>query len=68
MIAFYSDGTTQAKAYDHGTDWQIISDKKEQWFSTWSDNKRASLHNAFVSFLGRDIDPRTIHGLMDVKG
>lgn len=68
MIAFYSDGKTQAKAYFHGSDWQIVSDKKEMWFSTWSDNKRASLHRAFVFFLGHDVNPDQIHGLKDVRG
>ena len=68
MIAFYSDGKTQAKAYDHGSDWQIVSDKGERWFSVWSQDKRASLHRAFVAFLGHDVNPDQIHGLKDVKG
>ena len=68
MIAFYSDGSQQVKAYDHGSDWQLVSDKKEQWFSTWSQDKRASLHRAFVGFLGHDVNPSQIHGLKDVRG
>jgi len=68
MIAFYTDGKTLVKAYSHNTDWQLLSDKKERWFSTWSHDKRASLHRAFVSFLGHDIDPNQIHGLKDIRG
>ncbi len=68
MIAFYTDGKILVKAYSHNTDWQLFSDKKERWFSTWSHDKRASLHRAFVSFLGHDIDPNQIHGLKDVRG
>ena len=55
------------KAYFHGTDWQLVSDKKERWFSTWQHDKRASLHRAFTSFLGHDINANEIHGLKDIK-
>jgi hypothetical protein len=68
MIAFYSDGKTLVKAYFHGDDWQLIGEKGERWFSTWSHDKRASLHRAFVSFLGHDVNPDQIHGLKDVRG
>lgn len=67
MIAFYSNGKTQVKAYFHGTDWQLVSDSKEQWFSTWQHDKRASLHRAFVAFLGHGISANEIHGLKDIK-
>jgi len=67
MIAFYSDGTKQVKAYDQGSDWQLIDGKTERWFSTWSDNRRASLHSAFVRFLGHDVNPNQIHGLRDIR-
>jgi hypothetical protein len=67
MIAFYSDGTKQVKAYDHGSDWQLIDGKNERWFSTWSNDKRASLHSAFSRFLGHDVNPNQIHGLKDIK-
>jgi hypothetical protein len=68
MIAFYTDGKTNVRAYLQGSDWQLLSDTKERWYSTWEGNKRNSLLRAFTSFLGREIDPNLIHGLKDVRG
>ena len=68
MIAFYSNGKTQVKAYFHETDWQLLSDDKEQWFSTWSHDKRGSLIRAVTSFMGHDVRPDQIHGLKDIRG
>lgn len=66
MIAFYTDGKDAIKAYDHGTDWQLISEKMgERWFSKWQHDKRASLHNAFNKFVGRELPRGVIHGLCD---
>lgn len=48
MFAFIRVGSCLAKAYDMGTDWQIItSDGNEYWFSVWQANKKASLYTAF---------------------
>jgi hypothetical protein len=68
MIAFYTDGKTLVKAYYHDSDWQLVSDKQERWFSTWTNDKKASLLRAFTSFLGHDVNPDLVHGLKDVRG
>ena len=55
MKAFIRIGNYLAKAYDHGTDWQILtSDGKEYWFSVWQADHKASLENALLSACKRD--------------
>ena len=67
MIAFYSNGKNQVKAYLHGTsDWQLIDDtSKERWFSVWQADVKGSLHNAFCRFLGYEIKRNQIVGMAD---
>lgn len=66
MIAFYSNGKNQIKAYLHGSDWQLIDDTgREQWFSVWQDNPKESLHQAFNRYLGYEIKKNQIAGLAD---
>ena len=50
MRAFIRIGSYLAKAYDQGTDWQVLtSDGKEYWFSVWQADQKASLENALLS-------------------
>jgi hypothetical protein len=70
MIAFYSNGKNQIKAYLHhnlyGSSWQLIDDTgKERWFSVWQANPKESLHSAFNRFLGYEIQRNQIAGLAD---
>ena len=48
MKAFYRDNDLLVKAYDHGSDWQLVDNQgNERWFSIWSFDKKASLLRAF---------------------
>ena len=64
MNAFIRIGSYTAKAYDMGTDWQVLtSDGKEYWTSVWQADKKASLYAAlskackldFVEFNEKEI-------------
>lgn len=47
MKAFIRIGSYTAKAYDMGSDWQVLtSDGKEYWSSVWQADKMASLYAA----------------------
>jgi hypothetical protein len=67
MIAFYTNGKILVKAYQHGSDWQLLCDKQERWFSVWTNDKRASLVSAFSSFVGHEVNQDQIHGLRDIR-
>ena len=55
MKAFIRIGDYVAKAYDQGTDWQVLtSNGKEYWFSVWQANQKSSLENALLSACKRD--------------
>lgn len=49
MFAFIRIGSYLAKAYDMGSDWQILtSDGREYWSSVWQSDKKSSLYAAFA--------------------
>lgn len=66
MFAFYKTKSGGLiKAFDHGTDWQVVSGRVERWYSTWSFAKRASLDAALERFADEHFDePFNADGLV----
>jgi hypothetical protein len=67
MKAFYRNGETLIKVYDHDSDWQALCQHGKQaaefWSSTWAADRRGSLVNAFgnaCSRLGVAFDPSCV--------
>lgn len=54
MHAFIRIGEYIAKVYDQGSDWQVVTNNSEYWFSVWVSDERASIERAMIEACSRD--------------